>query len=701
MEYGKIHITIRDLEETKKDVLVSIVSQFSKDYPDVEGEAYLGYPIYFNEVTHEKTTVDMALITRIGIFLFNILSERVPNYVDIQNEIYIRVEEKFKRVPMLRNGVQLKFEFYPITITTTPIEKKEGLLAHSVNDALDIIRSKREQNLFSELLYSAILSAIQQAYGLNARIQHHNAGVTTKAYKIDQTYSAMESYDHSQMDAILADTAGIQRIRGMAGSGKTVVLARKAVETHMAHTDWVVVITYSTRALKDQLVRYVSKFYAERNDGKRYDPQKIRIMQAWGSATSVGVYYEICSTHGLYPLNFTQAKSKFGKAKAFSKACELVLQADIELQKMYDCILVDEAQDFDKNFLRLCLKVLGSEQRLVYAYDELQQLNEETMPTPKEIFGKDVETKDTPLKVCYRNQSPVIVTAHAIGMGMYREGQELPLQMPSSPDVWKAIGYESSNEIVDGEEVTLYRTPKTSPELLNVEKNDIISFSAYNDFNELKQQLILELKKDLKIEKLLPSDIMIIDMDAIGSMNNRSSLMTMISLQDGYESDLSIHMAGSRSPEDFFRSDSIVYTSIFRAKGNESFMVYIINAQRCINSLIPRSDRNALFTAITRSKGWVRVMGYGEEMKVLCREFDEVKKHNFQLYFQHYPTAEERKQMVLNNRDLDESTFKSIQDARNKIAKASGKAQSVQIMMEIMGVSTKEELMKMIMDESE
>ena len=28
-------------------------------------------------------------------------------------------------------------------------------------------------------------------------------------------------------------------------------------------------------------------------------------------------------------------------------------------------------------------------------------------------------------------------------------------------------------------------------------------------------------------------------------------------------------------------------------------MVYIVNAQRCINSLIPRSDRNALFTAIT------------------------------------------------------------------------------------------------------
>ena len=203
---------------------------------------------------------------------------------------------------------------------------------------------------------------------------------------------------------------------------------------------------------------------------------------------------------------------------------------------------------------------------------------------------------------------------------------------------------------------------------------------------------------------LLPSDIMIIDMDAIGSLTNRASIMTMVNMEDNYEGNLSIHMAGSLSPEDFFRKDSIVYTSVFRAKGNETFMVYIVNAQRCINSLIPRSDRNALFTAITRSKGWVKVMGYGEEMKVLCKEFEQVKNNDFKLHFSHYPTKDERKQMILNNSDLDEQTLKSIQDARSRVAKAkaTGKAMNnLQLMMEIMGVSTKEELMKMLMDDNE
>ena len=697
-----LNVTCSDLNENIKDILEGIVHEFNTTYPYVQGEAYLGYPIYFNKATNEKTSVDMALITKIGVFIFNVLTIKVPNYNDLQDDIYVRVKEKFQRLPQLRSGKKLKFDFYSITYSTKQVSSIEDCpIVFSVDDAMGFIKQNKEQEQFSDFDYNAILSAIQEAYGLNVRVERPRAVPGTKAYMINEANALIEKYDYAQMDAILGDMTGIQRIRGMAGSGKTVVLARKAVEIFMAHRDWTIVITYSTRALKEQLVRYISKFYADKNDGELYDSDKIRIMQAWGSASAIGVYYDVCKHHGIVPLNFTQAKTKYGKNRAFSKTCEEVLKAVPEMDKMYDCILIDEAQDFDKSFLSLCLKVLGDEKRLVYAYDELQQLNEETMPTPKEIFGEEIQN-DTPLKVCYRNQSPVIVTAHAIGMGMYREDDYLPLQMPSSPNVWEAIGYRSDGEIKDGEEVTLYRTPETSPELLKVDKNEIIDFISYSNFAELKKALIQFLKDDIEKEKLLPSDIMIIDMDGIGSLTNRANIMSMIDLDDDYKGDLSIHMAGSLNPEDFFREDSIVYTSIFRAKGNETFMVYIINAQRCINSLVPRSDRNALFTAITRSKGWVKVMGYGEEMQSLCKEFEQVKRNGFKLHFDRYPSEIEREQMVLNNSDLDEQTLKSIQDARSKIAraKATGKSMSnIQLMMEIMGVSTKEELMKMLLED--
>lgn len=698
-----LNVTCRDLDEPIKEILEAIVQDFKILYPHVEGEAYLGYPIYFNKVTNEKTSVDMALITKVGVFIFNVLTTFVPNYGEIQNDIYYRVVEKFQRLPILRNGKELKFKFFSITYSTEKVERIDNCpIAFSVEEVREFFIKNCRQEQFSDFDYNAILSAIQEAYGLNYRVERPGAKAGSKADIVNEANSLIEKYDYSQMKAMLGDASGIQRIRGMAGSGKTIVLARKAVEIYMAHREWTIVVTYSTRALKNQLVRYISKFYADRNDGEKYDEEKIRIMHAWGSASNVGVYYDVCKHHNRIPLNYTEAKTKYGKNRAFSKACESLLLEVPNMDKMYDCILIDEAQDFDKNFLTLCLNVLGDDKRLVYAYDELQQLNEETMPSPKEIFGEDIQN-DTPLTVCYRNQRPVIVTAHAIGMGMYREGYELPLQMPSSPDVWQAIGYESSREIKDGEEVTLYRTSKTSPELLKVSKDEIIEFLAYDNFTELKRALIQSLRNDIEKEMLFPSDIMIIDMDAVGSLSNRASIMTMINLEDDYAGKISIHMAGSLSPEDFFRNDSIVYTSVFRAKGNETFMVYIVNAQRCINSLVPRSDRNALFTAITRSKGWVKVMGYGEEMQSLCKEFEKVKSNDFKLHFDHYPTAEERKQMVLNNSDLDEQTLKSIQDARSKVAKvkATGKSMNnLQIMMEIMGVSTKEELLKMLADEN-
>ena len=697
-----LNVTSRDLNESIKDILEQIVNDFQLTYPDVEGEAYLGYPIYFNKATKEKTSVDMAMITKIGIFIFNVLTVPVLNYDEIQNDIFFKVKSKFEYVPYLRNGKDLKFKFHSITYSTEQVKRKDGSpIVFSTDEVKNFIEHNKENVQFSDSDYNAILSAIQEAYGLNNRTNRPNAVEGTKAFKINEANALIEKYDHAQMDAILEDPTGIQRIRGMAGSGKTIVLARKAVEINMAHPDWTIVITYSTRALKEQLVKHISKFYAAKNDGDDYDPEKIRVMQAWGSSSAAGVYYDVCIRHGIIPLNFTEAKTKYGKSKAFSKACESLIREVPQMEKMYDCILIDEAQDFDKNFLLLCLKIIGEEKRLVYAYDELQQLNEETMPSPKEIFGEETPN-ETPLTVCYRNQSPVIVTAHAIGMGMYREGHELPLQMPSSPDVWKVIGYESSNEIKDGEEVTLYRTTKTSPELLKVEKDELVEFEAYENFTELKKALINSLKKDIEQEKLLPSDIMIIDMDAIGSLTNRASIMTMINLDDEFDSNIHIHMAGSLSPEDFFREDSVVYTSIFRAKGNEAFMVYIVNAQRCINSLVPRSDRNALFTAITRSKGWVKVMGYGEEMQSLCKEFDKVKNNGYKLHFNHYPTKEERKQMILNNSDIDEYTLKTIQDARGRVAKAKASKKSMsnlQLMMEIMGVSTKEELMKMLNEE--
>lgn len=85
---------------------------------------------------------------------------------------------------------------------------------------------------------------------------------------------------------------------------------------------------------------------------------------------------------------------------------------------MYDAILIDEAQDFPLSFMRLCYEILYAPKRLVYAYDELQNLNLESLPSPEVLFGIDengspnvqfefepdgTSKQDIILEKCYRN----------------------------------------------------------------------------------------------------------------------------------------------------------------------------------------------------------------------------------------------------------------------------------------------------------
>ena len=669
---------------------------------------YLGYPIYHDEVTRRKVCVDIALISKIGVFIINILESPVTDYGELQDDIYVKVESKFKKQPFLIKRRKLIFEYQTITYCEARMdEQDEYLLAKSNEDLMYFIETYADPRTFdNDDLYGKILSGIQEAYGINNHSPRDGISEGTKAYAINQMATLVEKYGSSQMEAILSDIEGIQRIRGMAGSGKTIVLARKAAELHTAHPDWNIVVTYSTRSLKGQLERLIGKFYANKNDGAKYNDKKLKIMQAWGSSYSHGVYYEICLMHGVSPLSYSEAKATYGRTlNLFSQMCADLLKDITSFKKMYDCILIDEAQDFDKNFLQLCSKVIGSQQRLVYAYDELQALNEEQMPSPEEIFGESARN-DTPLIVCYRNQGPVIVTAHAIGMGLYRK--EGLVQLPGSADVWEAIGYVSDDPISEGKEATLYRTKETSPDFLNIDKNEIIKFCKYKDAAEMYDALFTTISEDTTTEQLTPEDIMIIDMDTLSYSNNFNKLITYLNasnedrVNEGKPAyTFRIHIAGAANPEDFFRKSSIVYSSVRRAKGNESFMVYILNAQKCVNSLQRRTDRNALFTAITRSKGWVRVFGYGEDMQTLCNEFEKIKEYDFKLYFEHYPTKQEQERIFLNNQDVEDREKRAFDQTKELISRLSegGSMSKVQLMKQLFDADT-DELLRLL-EESE
>ena len=95
-------------------------------------------------------------------------------------------------------------------------------------------------------------------------------------------------------------------------------------------------------------------------------------------------------------------------------------------------------------------------------------------------------------------------------------------------------------------------------------------------------------------------------------------------------------------------------------------MVYIVNSEYSVDGPELIKLRNILFTAITRSRAWVRICGVGNGMDELTDEINKCVSNNFKLEFK-VPTIDEIKSMREKHKDISKEENKKIQKARNDI----------------------------------
>lgn len=537
-------------------------------------------------------------------------------------------------------------------------------------------------------VYRLALSVIDRVSRIRrGRIKRTIRHDDSRGARLKRLEDPISTLDHMQSKAVLETFDGVQRIRGLAGSGKTIVLALKAAYLHAEYPEWRIAVTFNTRSLKGFYRRLIRDFHSDQT-GEEPDWQNLRIVNCWGApgtAERDGLYHEFCLRHGVDYLDFRSAKARFGGRQAFAGACKQALDGVREHRPSYDALLVDEAQDLPPAFLKLCHAFLKEPRRLVYAYDELQNLTGESLPSPENIFGRtsngvprirfddeggDGPRRDVVLHTCYRNSRPVLVTAHALGFGIYRsppkEGGTGLVQMFDHPNLWEAVGYRvRDGELRENAAVTLCRTRETSPEFLEDHSpaDDLIRFKSFASEIEQAEWLAKQIGRNLEEDDLLHNDIMVINPDPLTTRKKIGVIRAKL-LDMGIQS----HLAGvDTEPDVFFKPDaaSVTFTGVHRAKGNEAAMVYIINADDCQADAFDLARiRNRLFTAITRSKAWVRVLGVGRRMRELTREFQELKIREFALDFK-YPSAEERARLRVIHRDMTQAERRRV-EGRNR-----------------------------------
>ena len=648
---------------------------------NVSGHLFIGYPIV--SAPDGPHRIDALLVSPDrGLVVFDLVEGTgLGDYSARQDNSANKLEARLKthRALMQRRNLLIPIHTLSFAPGVSGLERgsEDGYPLAGPATLHDTLSSFRWEEP-DKCAYEAALSAIQNISSIRkSRLKRTATQPGSRGEKLKGLEDSIATLDATQGRAVIETVDGVQRIRGLAGSGKTIVLALKAAYLHAQHQDWRIAVTFNTRSLKGHFRRLINIFSIEQT-GEEPDWRKLRIVNAWGAPGSEdrdGIYFEFCRSHNLDYLDFRFARQRF-RGREFAGVCEYALnqlrQSRTRLPS-YDAILVDEAQDLPDSFLQICYELLNENRRLVYAYDELQNLDGGTVSPPEVMFGKQKDgtprvrfdgpatnTRDLILKKCYRNSRPVLTTAHALGFGIYRKSPKVDdtglVQMFDSPHLWREIGYDiRDGELQDGSPVTLRRTNDTSPKFLedHSPEEDLVRFVQFDSKEQQCEWVVNAIKTNLDEDELRHDDIVVINPDPLTTRDEVGPIRARL-----LDHDVNSHVAGvDTSPDVFFkeRTDSVTFTGIHRAKGNEAGMVYVINAHDCHRSQLNlASIRNRLFVAITRSKAWVRVLGVGDGMCALKAEYEQLVKNDFELKFT-YPLQSQRERLRIVHRDMTQA----------------------------------------------
>lgn len=662
---------------------------------NLNGTLYIGYPII--AAADEPTVIEALLTCRehgVVAFQFEDRSVRSTQFDAVeehQNDLHSAIYQKLLGYKPLRSGRGLSVEINVITIAPE--------VTGSVPDGLLLTTPNGIGGLLAAL--PGIIG--EQLRLVNAAIQRITtikpANKRTKVTRPNSRGAVMQviereiaNLDQWQKKAAIESPEGPQRIRGLAGSGKTIVLALKAAYLHTAHPDWDIVVTFYTRALYQQFRDLIRRFCFE-HLGDEPNWHKLRVLHTWGSSRAPGVYSEISAANDVPVRDLAYGRSAAGD-NAFEAVCEELLT---ELKKgnarqLFDAILIDEAQDLPRAFFEICYLSTRAPKRVVWAYDELQNLGSYSMAPPSELFGtgsngtpnvpdlheNDGIKRDIILPVCYRNTPWALTTAHAIGFGIYRERGLV--QFFDNAALWSDVGYEVvKGELSPGSHAVLARRPDSYPEYFKtfLDPTDAVQFHAFESPDAQAQWVASAIKRNITEDELDFRDILVVLPDPYTSRSDAAMVIEALGTLD-----VPAHLVGvSASADAIFQEGSIAISSIYRAKGNEAPMVYLLNSNVGATLMGIVARRNALFTAITRSRAWVRVCGWGVTVGTIRSEFEKVKEHGFKLEFD-VPTEEQLQRIRKIHRDMSRDEIAALEKLKKEASAILDKIRKGDLMTE-------------------
>jgi superfamily I DNA and RNA helicase len=639
-----------------------------------DGIIYYDFPLFRDE-NNRLYRPNLILASRnYGLVLFAI-SNDVSEADVVLSQIDSVVYAKLLKSPFLRKGKrEIIIPILSIIYTTQELDHKDNKIESDVASTfvnLKELLSTNKSALLADKQWKELISLIEGGKGITRPKERDLSGLspTSKGTIIAKIEEEIVTFDKDQRLAAITMVDGPQRIRGLAGSGKTIVLAMKAAHIHLRNRNSYILFTFWTRSLYELVKELITRFYRQFDD-RDPDWTKLHVLHAWGGKQLEGVYYNACVDNGRIPLTLKQVP--ISEINSFGYVCKHLIE-NADIKPKYDYVLIDEGQDFPTTFYRLCFHLTKGgnyDRNVIWAYDELQTILETDIQNVTETFGRDKKgasimdleragknlsagllPHDIVLHTCYRNPPEILVIAHALGFGIYSE--EEMVQMLENKEHWEDLGYivEKGN-CVPGEPTVILRPKEHSPLSLTkyVKREEIIQWEVADDFADEIDWICMEIKQFIK-EGLRPEDILVVSLDDRNARSYFKNIAKRLA-----ENNIAINNVLDQAyvEPQFFIENHVTLSTVYRAKGNEAAVVFGIGLEAIYPLRNTRKGRNRLFTLITRSKAWLRISGIGIGASFFVKEM-EVALKNFPYMKFKYPN---RKDIELIQRDLSERSAK-------------------------------------------
>jgi len=634
-------IIIPNEEIYKKDLsavkLISFLeSRFSsRDY----SKCYYANPKY--STYNPSFTPSVSIIDKkVGIIVFKTFNNDLESLdnpktlISIQNEVsdfeeYLHLFESDVTNPKHKLPLKIKsYLYFPFLEEKKEIIKFSGEIIFGEPNQFEKELFKEEKEL-PEKKWKKLVSIVQNVETLSRDMNEKIVEpISNLREAIIYNNQKICNFDDEQEKAVMKEVAGGMQIRGLAGTGKTIVLAWKAAYLHDKYPNKKILYTFYTKSLYPQIRRLINKFFQKYSKGKVPNWENLKVLHAWGGKNKEGVHYNACIDNDLLPMPY----GNFQLQKApFDKACkELIHLKEKNLNQVYDFILVDEAQDLPPSFFEVLEGICKPPKKIVIAYDDLQTLEDVSMSTFKELLPHTDLKEDIILKKSYRNHIDVLHAALALGFGIYNK---LGLtQIIDKESNWDSIGYIlNKGEFKEGSDIELERPKENNPNNVAEIYSKIkpLNFTTYSTREDEIKSVAEKISKLILNEKVKPEHILVIFLDQQKLSQNFSKLELEL-----LKKEIGVKMPGlSDDAEDFLVEGNITLSTGRRAKGNEAPIVFVIGMDilyKPTDKVTNRLNRSLAFVSMTRSKGWCFISGAGENAEGLKHEIELINKNPFQ-----------------------------------------------------------------------